>query len=172
MSISNFPTLKNLLIVFSDLSSFVKISEEHSDPVELFNLMNSYFEVVGSIIEPAGGRILKYMGDSVLIVFEEDQIDEAVKVSYRLKQEGDIWLQEQGLKSSQIFKIHFGEVAFGNFGSKKTNFPDAIGRTVNETILLKSNGFAMSPQVFRKLSSETRKLFKKQYSANYVYSNL
>jgi hypothetical protein len=36
-----------------------------------------------------------------------------------------------------------------------------MGNEVNNCAIMKSNGFALSAEVFRKLNSETRKYFKK-----------
>jgi hypothetical protein len=46
-------------------------------------------------------------------------------------------------------------------GTKNDKHYDVIGNNVNITASLKSNGFAITVQTFRKLNKETRKLFKK-----------
>ena len=78
-----------------------------------------------------------------------------------VKSEGDAWLRERGLKSVVIVKLHFGSVACGYVGAPSQKHFDIYGRTVNTAARLESKGFAISPQVFRKLGPETRKLFKK-----------
>ena len=52
-------------------------------------------------------------------------------------------------------------VACGRVGTTAEKRVDVFGVTVNTAALLTSHGLALSPQVFRKLGAETRKLFKK-----------
>ena len=58
-------------------------------------------------------------------------------------------------------KVHFDPVICGPIGTRTDKRFDVYGYTVNTAATLKSNGFAMTPQVFRKLRADTRKLFKK-----------
>lgn len=49
----------------------------------------------------------------------------------------------------------------GPIGTRNDKRLDVFGETVNIAAMLKANGIAITPQVFRKLEPETRKLFKK-----------
>ena len=61
-----------------------------------------------------------------------------------------------GVRSEAIVKQHVGPVAYGKVGESWNLF----GHAVNIAAVMELHGFAMSPQVFRKLKPETRELFK------------
>ncbi|MCK5357573.1 MAG: adenylate/guanylate cyclase domain-containing protein [Elusimicrobiales bacterium] len=156
----NKPTKKELLVVFSDLSGFSRYSRGKSDN-ELFQTMSEYAEFTGKIIEAASGKVVKYIGDSILFVFPEDRIDEAVVALKSLKDTGDNWLKQRDIPARHIIKAHFGSVVCGPLGTESDKRFDIYGETVNIAALTASQGLALTAQVFRKLNSVTRKLFKK-----------
>ena len=97
------------------------------------------------------------MGDAGLVVFPAEETDAGVRTMLRLKTESDAWLADRGIRSEAVLKLHTGPVACGIVAGLR----DVYGYTVNLGAVLPSGGFAMTPQVFRRLSPETRKLFKK-----------
>jgi len=52
-------------------------------------------------------------------------------------------------------------MCIGPLGTRDDKRRDVLGATVNTMFMLKTTGFAMTPEAFRKLAPETRKLFKK-----------
>lgn len=162
---TNFKSLQtvtdmDLLVAFFDLSRFAREVQGKTSR-EIFDYMNAYYEFVGDIIENADGTIVKFIGDAALIVFAEDEIDKGVLALKTLKDQGDAWLKARGAQSYHRIKAHFGPVTCGPMGTKTDKRIDLFGETVNIAATLTANGFAMTPQVFRKLAPETRKLFKK-----------
>ena len=154
------PTEIDMLVGFSDLTLYNRYTQKTGN-LDLLALMTAYFELTGGIIEDVGGLFIKTIGDASLAAFRGGDTDAGVNAFLRTKSEGDAWLRAQGLNSVAIVKLHFGAVACGYVGAPSEKRFDIYGKTVNTAALLESKGFAMSPQVFRKLSPETRKLFKK-----------
>jgi class 3 adenylate cyclase len=101
------------------------------------------------------------MGDAAPIVHEEADIDNGIKNLRNLKTEVDIFNREKGLESRLIVKTHYGSVQAGFIGPSEYERFDIIGTNVNRTATMRSHGFAISVEAFRKLQPETRKLFKK-----------
>jgi len=162
---SNFQSFKspreeNLLICFADLTNFSKYAMKRAD-LETFDYISHFCEIVGDEIESKGGKIIKFIGDEVLMVFPENLIDEGILALLNLKRKVDNFNKDNNLDSQLIIKCNFGKVVIGMLGTKKNKRLDIIGKEVNTTALLKSNGFVMTAETFRKLKSETRKLFKK-----------
>jgi len=117
--------------------------------------------LVGDIVESAGGRVIKFIGDAGLVVFPEEKVDAGVLALRELQQRGDQWFADRDSPCRHVVKAHLGPAACGMVGTRTEKRFDVFGATVNTAALLKSRGFAMTPQVFRKLSPDTRKLFKK-----------
>ena len=127
----------------------------------MFDLFSGHYELFGDIIEGAGGRIIKFIGDSVLFVLAADQVDIGVLTIMDLQGAGAAWLHDKGKSCGHYFKAHFGPGMAGPIGTRNDKRLDVFGETVNIAAMLKANGIAITPQVFRKLERETRKLFKK-----------
>ncbi len=154
------PQEVDLLVAFSDISGFHRAIRKRT-PRVFFDLLSGYYELFGDIIERAGGRIIKFMGDSTLFVFSADQVDTGVCTIQELQTAGNAWLHDNSMSCGHYFKVHFGPVMAGPIGTRTDKRLDVFGETVNIAAMLKAGGIAITPQVFRKLGPETRKLFKK-----------
>ncbi|MFC1891952.1 adenylate/guanylate cyclase domain-containing protein [Thermodesulfobacteriota bacterium] len=154
------PITLDLVVAFSDLTGFARFSRTKTRE-DLFDFISGYYEFTGDIIEQAGGTVVKYIGDSILIAYPEEIVDDAVLNLISLKDSGDQWLRGKGSKCKHIIKVHCGAVICGEVGSGESKRFDIFGDTVNNTALLQSHGYSMTPQLFRKLNSNTRKYFKK-----------
>jgi class 3 adenylate cyclase len=60
-----------------------------------------------------------------------------------------------------VVKAHFGRVCCGPIGTRDDKRFDVFGHAVNIAALLTSDGLALTPQVFRRLTPQTRRHFKK-----------
>ena len=150
----------DLLISFFDLTNFVKISGERTAP-EMFGMLSEFYELAGKITEAAGGKIVKFIGDAGLAIFPDAMADNGVLALRDLKIKAEEFFARRKVSTRLIVKIHFGSAAIGPLGVSGDKRTDVIGESVNTAATLASKGFAISPQAFRKLSAETRKLFRK-----------
>jgi class 3 adenylate cyclase len=67
----------SLIIAFIDLTRFAAQSEQTPDRV-LADGLDDFYKLVASSIEADGGRVIKFIGDAALIVFDESDADRAV----------------------------------------------------------------------------------------------
>lgn len=162
MSPSSSPAETTLLIGVSDLSGFTRATAGMGAACDLFRLMDEYAEWVGDLVAGSGGRVVKFIGDGVLMSWPVAAADAGVAALLRLRHEGDAWWAARGLAACRHdVKAHVGNVACGLLGVRDDKRPDLIGSGVNACFLLKGHGFVLSPQAFRALSPETRRHFKK-----------
>ncbi|MEK7486881.1 MAG: adenylate/guanylate cyclase domain-containing protein [Planctomycetota bacterium] len=133
------PTECSLLIAFVDLTHFSKFSQDKTDR-ELFDFIDSLYELIGRIIEEENGEILKFIGDGALIVFPEERLHEGVRALHELREEVNTFLRSYQFDSILRIKAHFGPVIYGPLGTRREKHFDVIGQNVNETALLKYNG--------------------------------
>jgi len=148
------------LIAFTDLAGFAR-AVRGLDELTLFQTMSDYFEYLGQTVEKEGGRLINCIGDAALLLFPESCADAGVKALWQLSRDGDQWLLAHGLKCCHYIKVHFGRVVTGPIGAKGAKRLDVYGHAVNVAATLQSSGLALTAQAFRKLSPQTRKLFKK-----------
>jgi len=162
MSWSNIsaPVEKELLVGFFDLTGYTRICQKMPE-MEVLQLMAGYFDLTGRILAENGGLLVKAIGDAGLAAFPAEQADKGVRAFLDLKDEGESWLKAVKIDSRAVVKLHVGPVACGHVGAPTEKRFDIYGKTVNTAALVPSKGFAMTPQVFRLLSKETRALFKK-----------
>jgi adenylate cyclase len=149
-----------LLVVFVDLTRFWAQSQRVDD-AELAEALDAYYEQVGTAVRAAGGRIVKFLGDGVLIVFAEDRVDPGVEMLLALKDAVDRSMAQRGWECRLIAKAHFGTVIAGPFGVTGDKRHDVVGKTVNIAATLEATGVTLSVAAFRKLSAATRKHFKR-----------
>jgi adenylate cyclase len=148
------------LVAFYDITGFISFAKGRP-PADVLALCAGYFDVTGTIIEGAGGRLIKTLGDAGLCVFEH--ADDGVTALRQVQHAGDAWLRDQGWSGRAVVKAHWGPVAFGFVGPPNRKRLDAYGDTVNTAAVLNAREprFAMTPQVLRQLSADGRKAFKK-----------
>ncbi len=108
-------------IAFVDVRDFTRMSAKLGAN-GIIPLLNETFDAISTAIRPAGGEILKFMGDAALIVFRRDTevlvpcidivsclLDAITEVETRTEAAGERLRIGVGL--------HIGEVVYGNIGS-------------------------------------------------------
>ena len=148
------------LIVFVDLTRFAAQSQRVDD-VEIADTLDAFYEQVDASVQGAGGRVVKCMGDAVLIAFDEAHVDRGVESLLSLKEAVDHSMAQRGWACRLVVKAHFGTVVAGPFGRAGDKRYDVIGKTVNVAATLEATGVALSVAAFRKLEPALRRRFKK-----------
>jgi adenylate cyclase len=148
------------LIVFVDLTRFA-VQSQRVDDVEIADTLDAFYEQVGGAVQDAGGRVVKCMGDALLVAFDESHVDRGVESLLTLKDAVDRSMAQRGWECRLVVKAHFGTVVSGPFGPAGDKRYDVIGKTVNVAASLDGKGVALSVAAFRKLSPALRRRFKK-----------
>ena len=149
-----------LLVAFIDLTGYAMQSTRVADD-ELANVVDGYYEIVANTIAASGGRVVKFIGDGVLIVFGADDADRGVAALLDLKDEVDRYMAQAGWGCRLLVKAHVGTAIAGGYGARDDKGFDVIGKTVNTAAMLDAMGVALSAEAFRKLSPAMRQRFKK-----------
>jgi class 3 adenylate cyclase len=154
------PAEHELLVGFYDLRGYMRYAEK-AEPRQLLDVMAGYFALTGQILGQAGGRLIKTLGDAGLAAFPGEAADAGVQAFRTIRSEGCDWLARHGWRTDVTAKLHLGPVAIGRVGSPGEEIIDVYGKTVNVAASLPGSGLSMTPAVFRSLTPESRKLFKK-----------
>ncbi len=150
---------RELVIAFLDLSYFARDAACREE-AQIAEMVDAYYERVGDHTESGGGTVVKFIGDGALLAFPAERADDALRCLLDLRREVDAWLGPQGWASRLMVKAHCGEVIAGLYGSRRAKRFDVIGNVVNIAARL-PRPFHVTPQFFRQLSPEGRKLLKK-----------
>ncbi len=140
------PIELTLVMAFADPTNYVKVCEEKSSR-EIFDMMSEYFELAGDIVEGAGGKIVKFMGDAVFAVFPGDDPAKAVNTLEKLKFQVESFFKRQGIESVLKVKAHIGSATCGAIGTRTHKLFDVVGHEVNVTALLPENDFVLSEKL-------------------------
>ena len=126
----------NAAILVSDIRDWTGLNNRVG-PGNALALANSYFELIAEAVEAHGGEILKFIGDGVLAVFPTDggtpnagtACQEALAAACQALQVAAE--PDRALNLSFGIGIHFGEVLYGNIGSKTRIDFTVLGQAVN-----------------------------------------
>ena len=123
----------NAAIMVSDIRDWTGLSSRMAAEDALV-LANQYFEIIAHAVETNGGEILKLIGDGVLAIFPSDDQDERSRGACRQAlSAARTALQTEDRSYDLHFGIglHFGEVLYGNIGSKTRIDFTVLGQAVN-----------------------------------------
>jgi len=134
-------------IWMSDLRGFTRFVDKSSFDT-VMPALDTYFGCVADAIHKEGGEVLKFIGDAVLAVFAVGQNDDAAvaRAAVRAAEAAFEELDEVNARRKRAnsdpldfgVAVHFGEVMYGNIGSKDRLDFTVIGSSVNETSRLES----------------------------------
>jgi len=154
-SVEEFPS-STLVVLVADLAGYALAFRTRSD-AEMVRLLDRYYRVAEGVITESGGRVVKFMGDSVLAVYEESDGPIAVAAAVMLEAAVASLSRDLGFQVSLGVNVHLGSVIEAELGSGRTRRPDVFGRTVNQAFLLgRGPGIRISEPVYRKLPSGER----------------
>ncbi len=149
-----------LLVAFIDLMGFALQSTRVADD-EIAEVLDDYYRRVAKHVSGAGGRVVKYMGDGTLVVFNARHASRGIEALLELKLLLDRSLRRRGWDCRATVKAHVGSVIAGPYGPPDDRRFDVIGKTVNTAAMLDASGVALSAEAFRRLSPALRRRFKK-----------
>jgi adenylate cyclase len=123
-------------IMFCDLRDSTLL-EERLGRAEYINLLNDFFEVASDIVHENDGEVLKFIGDAVLAVFPGDKdpdsacaraLKSSKEIVNRLNGTGD---NPCGHPCDCSIGVDFGQVTYGNVGSRERLDFTVIGQAAN-----------------------------------------
>lgn len=123
-------------VVFADLVSFTRFSNDASAE-EVLARLNLFYDCLVPPIVEGGGEILKFMGDGLLAIFPiSDEVDERTACERALEAlsvaSGGAWTPVFS-ETVPPFRaaVHIGPLQYGNIGASDRLDFTAIGPTVN-----------------------------------------
>jgi class 3 adenylate cyclase len=154
------PAECDLVVGFSDLNGYRRYAEQAS-PLDVMAMLKGHFALTAQIIEGAGGRFFKAIGDAALFGFPVDRVDAAVEACLAVQRDCEAFLAKAGFHTRVAMKVNVGVVAVDVLGPSGRETLDVLGKEVNVAASLASTGFCVTPALFRRLAPATRSYFRK-----------
>lgn len=123
----------DITVMFTDIRNFTSLSEGLS-PKDNFDFINDYLSRIVPIIKSHGGFIDKFIGDSVMALFNDDPIKAvlaSIEIQDELRRYSAVRL-EKGLPALEVGTgIHQGKLMLGVIGEKTRIESTVISDAVN-----------------------------------------
>jgi class 3 adenylate cyclase len=115
-------------------------------------ILAEYYTLVADAARPADGRIIKVIGDGVLLTFPTFRAREAVTALQALKRDGTrLWQRfDQGCRIQ--LKIGAGSVVAGQMGPPDDQRFDVYGDALNRLVKMPNDDVVISPEAQALLS--------------------
>jgi len=135
---------KDISVLFTDIRGFAKLFDT-KDSSEVTDVLNMYFRKSNEIVKLHSGFINKFIGDSVMALFnapsdDPEHIMKSIKSGLAIKREIGILnvrLKKKGMKPIEVgVGIDSGFCSVGSIGSKEKLEYTAIGVPVNTAFRL------------------------------------
>ena len=158
---------KDISILFTDIRGFSKIFDSH-DSEEIAEMLNIYFGKCSFIIKKNRGFINKFIGDSVMALFnatikDENHLVNTIRSAIELKNEMiqvNKELKAKGLDPIEVgYGIDSGPCAVGTVGSKEKLEFTAVGAPVNIAFRLQSQSdgsILITERVYKKVKNKIK----------------
>ncbi len=152
---------QSLVVSFFDFSRMAEWASSAQDSV-VAGLLQEFYCLATGVVEQAGGRVVKFIGDAGLAVFPEESAEAGILALCSLSAQARQLALRHGFDAYLNTNVHFGRVLAGTFGPPGKGRYDVLGKTVNIAARLGRRGVTLSQQAFRCLSAEARMKFAKQ----------
>ena len=138
--------VEKLIIAFVDVSEYAKYSKGRP-PDNIFNAMSNYCSFADKVITASKGKIVKFIGDEIFVIFPESTCKDIKTVLGNIKTSLENWFSDK-IPDIQInIKAHIGDVACGVIKTMNNEWFDVYGEAVNTAALLKGSGIVLSPDL-------------------------
>ena len=153
-------------VLFVDIRGFTAISE-HKEPVDVVELLNSYFKLVTEAVVQNGGHLNKFIGDEAMAIFgapvpNRNHAAAAVQAALDIQRQMAHLEPGCGALGAPIqvgIGINSGKMVAGNLGSETRMEYTVIGDNVNVasrlTSLAKGGEIIISQNTFDRLDAQT-----------------
>jgi class 3 adenylate cyclase len=133
------PKSVNKCIVFLDMHGYTTFSETHTT-LQLYEVINHYFEIINRITYRGGGCVNKIIGDAMMLEFDDPT--QCLLTLIELRRELSAANKQRVDMGSLPIKfgmgVSFGAMLVGNFGSQQKYDRTLVGDTVNVASRLES----------------------------------
>lgn len=151
-----------LLLCVIDLAGFTRLASRHSD-LEVAAFLQDYYALCESAVSEASGRVIKYIGDSVMACFPAENAADAVARIRALRTEVEGLSESRGLGMTTGCNFHLSKVVEGEYGPRGNGRYDVIGSGVNHMFLMGGGpGMRISEPVYRALPNDARGVWEKK----------
>jgi adenylate cyclase len=119
-----------------DLAGYTKATAV-TPPLALADFLDAYYGACAARVHAGGGRIVKFMGDACLAIFDPSRAVDALAAAVAVRDDVAPLAAAHGVAVSPGKTcVHLAQIAEGELGPEGDRHFDVIGQGVNVTFLL------------------------------------
>lgn len=135
---------EHLVVALSHVTHFKRACDVH-DAAAVFRVIGEYSGVFARAIKPAKGRIIKLIGDAILMTFPAKHAAKALPALREAQAAANAVLREFDAECRVQIKVNAGRLACGMLGPPGDERYDVLGNPLNALFLTPWADFAVSP---------------------------
>jgi predicted ATPase/class 3 adenylate cyclase len=124
---------KDMSVLFADIRSFTSLSEQMS-PEENFFFLNGFLRRMEPMIKEQGGFVDKYIGDSIMALFDQDA-DDAVRAGIAMLRQLQVYNEHRAAEGREAVRlgigVNSGHLMLGTIGGYERMDSTVISDAVN-----------------------------------------
>ncbi len=140
------PTTAELILAVTGVAGFTEACKSQGDAAA-FTALSRYYAAVADAAGRADGRVVKLLGDGVLLTFPIERCGQAVEVLRELQQRSSKMWHGFDERCHVQVKVGLGQVACGHLGPPGEERFDIVGDALNQLFKAPWGDFDLSPAV-------------------------
>jgi Adenylate cyclase, family 3 (some proteins contain HAMP domain) len=139
-------TETHLVLALASVDGATAACAEHGDRPTLA-VLSEYYAVIAASARSCGGRVVKVMGDGVVLAFPPERAQDAVAALRSAQQETTRLWQAFDARCHVGVRVSAGSVLAGSFGPPGEERPDIFGDALNRLFRTPPGAFVLTAQV-------------------------
>ncbi|SRR6266576_1349911 len=141
---------EEFVFAIASVDGSTRVGRSHQD-LEMAAVLSEYYSLAAEGLRASQGRIVKVIGDGILVVFPVSQAREAVDALRRFQSSGNALWSEVDPGCRVQVKVGVGELATGPFGPPGDERFDVYGNALNQLFKAPAAEFFVTPELAEKL---------------------
>jgi class 3 adenylate cyclase len=144
------PSVREYVFAIASVSAASEAARSRGD-LKAAGILRDYYSLVSETVEPSDGRVVKVMGDGVLVVFPLRRAKKAV-AALRLLQSAAtaLWSRLDRRCRVQV-KVGAGSLVSGTMGPPGQQRFDVYGTALNDLFQASTDDFLITPELGQRL---------------------
>lgn len=139
-----------LVFAITSVSAATAAGRAHDD-LEMAEVLADYYALVAEAVRPSEGRVVKVIGDGVLVVFPFRRASDAVQALRGLQSSATALWAEVDPRCRVQIKVGAGRVATGDMGPPGAERFDVYGTALNDLFKMPAGDFVITPELAAQL---------------------
>jgi class 3 adenylate cyclase len=139
-------TREHLVLALLSVDGASAACATHGDGT-IVTALTAYYALVADAVRTAGGRVVKVLGDGVLLAFPAERAREAVEVLRTAQARGTTRWRQLDPRCVVVVKAGAGEVLSLRLGPPGDERPDLYGHALNQLYKVPPGDFVITPDL-------------------------